>query len=62
MSRKPKTLFPDDNTIRAIGQTKQEEADALPEGPDKRKLQKEANGYLILADARSWMNGLKVPT
>jgi hypothetical protein len=60
--KKPEPLFPDDNTILIIGQTKQTEASALPEGPEKQKLQKEANAYLTLANARGWVNGLKAPT
>jgi hypothetical protein len=58
-----KSLFPDDNAILVIAETKQSEADALPPGPEKRKLQKEANSYRILADAKSWLKGdLKPPT
>jgi hypothetical protein len=58
-----KSLFPDDHAILLIAQTKQAEADALPPGPEKRKLQKEANSYRILAEANSWLNGdLKPPT
>ncbi|SHG53507.1 hypothetical protein [Bradyrhizobium erythrophlei] len=57
-----KTLFPDDNTIRGVAETKQAEADALPPGQEKRKLQKEANSYRILSEAKSWISGeLKPP-
>jgi len=62
MGRKVKSLFPDDNAIKAIAQTKQAEADALPPGLEKRKLQKEANSYKILSEAKSWLSGeLKPP-
>jgi len=38
------------------------EADALPPGLEKRKLQKEANSYKILSEAKSWLSGeLKPP-
>jgi hypothetical protein len=58
-----KSLFPDDNAILLIAQTKQAEADAHPPGPEKRTLQKEANSYRILAEAKSWLKGdLKPPT
>jgi hypothetical protein len=58
-----KSLFPDDNAILLIAQTKQAEADALPPGQEKRNLQKEANSYRILAEAKSWLKGdLKPPT
>lgn len=57
-----KSLFPDDNAIRAMAETKQAEADALPPGQEKRKLQKEANSYRILSEAKSWLSGeLKPP-
>jgi hypothetical protein len=63
MRKKSKSIFPDDNAIKLIALTKQAEADALPQGLAKRKLQKEANSYRILADAKSWMKGeLKPPT
>jgi hypothetical protein len=52
-----KSLFPDDNAIRVMAETKQAEADALPPGPEKRKLQKEANSYRILSEAKSWLSG-----
>ena len=56
-------LFPDNNAILLIAQTRQAEADAAPPGPGKVKLQKEANSYRILADAKGWMNGeVKPPT
>jgi hypothetical protein len=62
MPRKSKSLFPDDSAIQTMAQTKQVQADALPHGPEKRKLQKEANSYKILAEARLWMSGdLKPP-
>ena len=58
-----KSLFPDDTAILLLAQNKQAEADALPPGPEKRKLQKEANSYQILANAKNWMTGeLKSPT
>jgi hypothetical protein len=56
-----KDLFPDDRDIRAIAETKQAEADALPRGPLKRELQKEANCYKILSEAEGWISGLKPP-
>jgi hypothetical protein len=56
MKRTP-SLFPNDDAIRLLAQTKQAEADALPQGPDKRKLQKEANSYRILSEARGWLAG-----
>jgi hypothetical protein len=37
------------------------EADALPAGPEKCKLQKEANSYKILAEAMSWLSGEPKP-
>jgi hypothetical protein len=52
-----KSLFPDDNAIQAIAETKQVEATALPPGPEKHKLQKEANSYKILSEAKSWLSG-----
>jgi hypothetical protein len=57
MSRKPKSLFPNDNAIRLMAETKQAEADALPPGPEKRKLQKEANSLRILSEANAWLAG-----
>lgn len=57
MSKKLKSLFPDDDAIRLMAETRQAEADALPPGPEKRKLQKEANSYRILAEARGWLAG-----
>ncbi len=57
MPRKPNSIFPDENTIKLIAQTKQAEADALPAGPEKRKLQEEANSYRILAEAKNWLAG-----
>jgi len=33
--------FPEDNAIQSIAETKQAEAEALPPGPAKRKLQSE---------------------
>jgi hypothetical protein len=60
---KSRTLFPDDNALLAIAQTKQVEASALPEGPEKRALQREAVSYQILADVEGWLSGeLKPPT
>jgi hypothetical protein len=56
-----KKLFPDDNDIRAIAQSKQAEADALPRGPAKHELQREANSYKILSEADAWISGLKPP-
>ena len=57
-----KSLFPDDNAILLIAQKKQAEADALRPGPEKRRLQKEANSYRVLANAKSWLKGeLKPP-
>jgi hypothetical protein len=57
-----KSVFPDDNTIRVMAANKQAEADALPPGPEKRELQKEANSYRILSEAKSWLAGeLKPP-
>jgi hypothetical protein len=53
MSIKPRSLFPDDNAIRLMAETKQAEADALPPGPEKRKLQKEANSLRILSEAKA---------
>jgi hypothetical protein len=40
------------NTIRVMAKTRQAEADALPPGPAKRKLQEEANSYRILSEAK----------
>jgi hypothetical protein len=57
MIRKSKSLFSDDNAIRVMAETKQAEADALPRGPEKRKLQKEANSYRILSEAKGWLAG-----
>jgi hypothetical protein len=35
-----------------------DEADALPDGsPEKQSLQKEANSYKILAEAKRWLSG-----
>jgi len=56
-----KNLFPDDNDIRVIAETKQAEADALPRGHEKRQLQKEANSYKILSEAEAWITGLTPP-
>ena len=36
---------------------KEAEADALRPGPEKRRLQKEANSYRVLANAKSWLKG-----
>jgi hypothetical protein len=57
-----KSLFPSDDAIQAIARTKQVEADALSQGEEKRKRQKEANSYKILAEAKQWLSGeLKPP-
>jgi hypothetical protein len=54
--------FPDDDAIQAIAQTKLAEADALPPGSEKYRLEKEAGSYKILAEARHWFAGeLKPP-
>jgi hypothetical protein len=59
---KLKSLFPNDDAIQAIARTKQVEADALPHGEEKRKRQKEATSYKILAEAKQWLSGeLKPP-
>jgi hypothetical protein len=58
-----KSLLPDDNAIPLVAQKKQAEAHALRPGLEKRRLQKEANSYRILANAKSWLKGgLKPPT
>jgi hypothetical protein len=57
MIRKSKSLFPDDNAIRVMAETKQAEADVLPRGLEKRKLQKEANSYRIRSEAKGWLAG-----
>jgi hypothetical protein len=57
MLDKKKSLFRDDETIRAIAVEKTKRAHALPPGPERSKLLKEANSYKILAEAKNWFSG-----
>lgn len=55
--------YPSPEEARIIANAKLAEANALPPGPERQKLLKEAGSYKVLSEVKGWLAGeLRPPT